>query len=149
MINTRLLLILIIFATNPAQAAVYKWVDEEGKVHFGDRPTSSQAEQIKLKKGPKSPNTPAPATQQRHVTQQRMLDMYQQEREKKKAAKKKQEEEAAKMAQECADARDHLRQSEGARLYENLPNGERRFFSDEERERKLSNLRAYIKRNCK
>jgi len=146
--NLRLLLILIITAAATANAGVYKWTDEQGNVHFGDRPTSSQAEQIKLKKYPKSSGPTSSSTQPK-VTQQQLLNMYQQEREKKKAEKKKQKEEAKTLALKCARARDNLSQYEGSRLYEVLPSGERRYFSDEEHSQTISNLKKNIKRHCK
>jgi len=132
-----------------ANAGAYKWVDEEGRVHFGDRPTSTQAEQIKLKKNPKASLSTAPNAEQRRITQQRMLDVYRQEREAKKAAKQKQKEEALKIAQQCADARDNLRQYERSQLYENLPNGERRYLSTKERKKAILQLKTNIKRHCK
>jgi len=146
--NIRLLLIFIITAAATANAGVYKWTDEQGNVHFGDRPTSSQAEQIKLKKYPKSSGPTSSSTQPK-VTQQQLLNMYQQEREKKKAERKKQKEEAKELAQKCADARDALSRYERSRLYENLPSGERRYFSEEERATTISNLRKNINRHCK
>ncbi len=149
MLDVRLFLILIIAAANPADAEVYRWVDKQGKVHFGDRPTSARAQLFKLKKNPQHANSTAPNAAQHQITQQRMLDMYRQERERKKAAKKKHKEDAKKMAQRCADARDNLRQYERSRLYRNLPNGERQYLSDKERERSISNLKNKIKHNCK
>jgi CRISPR/Cas system CSM-associated protein Csm2 small subunit len=144
----QLFLTLIVMTTAAANAGIYKWTDEQGNVHFGDRPTSNQAEQIKLRKQPKSSSSTSNTTQPK-VTQQQLLNMYQQEREKKKAEKKKQKEEAKKLALKCAQARDNLRQYEGSRLYEVLPNGERRYFSEEERTSTISNLRKNIKRYCK
>ena len=147
--NIRLLFILVITTAGPAGAAIYKWVDEEGKVHFGDRPTSAQAQQLKLHKNPQPATSTTPNAAQRQITQQRMLEIYQQEREEKKAAKKRRKEDAKKRAQQCADARDKLRQYERYRLYKNLPNGEREYLSDSERERSISKLKNSIKRHCK
>ncbi len=149
MLNIRLLLIFIIATAAPAYAGVYKWVDEQGKVHFSDRPASAQARQLKLKKSPQQSTSAVPNAAQRQITQQRMLDMYQQEREKREAARKKKKADAKKLAQRCANARDRLRRYEGSRLYENLPNGERRYFSEAEREKTISNLKGNIKRYCK
>ncbi len=149
MLNIRLLLIFIIATAPPAYAGVYKWVDEQGKVHFSDRPTSAQARQLKLKKSPQQGTSAVPNAAQRQITQQRMLDMYQQEREKREAARKKKKADAKKLAQRCANARDRLRRYESSRLYENLPNGERRYFSEAEREKTISNLKGNIKRYCK
>ena len=148
MLNTKLLLILSIIATAPANAGIYKWTDEQGRVHFGDRPTSSQAEQLELQKQPKSSHSTS-STAKPQVTQQQLLNMYQQEREKKKAEKKKQKEEAKALTLKCARARDNLSQYEGSRLYEVLPSGERRYFSDKEHSTTISNLKNNIKRHCK
>jgi len=149
MLDVRLFLILIITAANPAGAEVYRWVDKQGKVHFGDHPTSALAQPFKLKKNPQHPSSTAPNAAQHQITRQRMLDMYRQERERKKAAKKKRKEETKKLAQRCANARDRLSRYEGSRLYENLPNGERRYFSEDKREKTISKLRGNIKRYCR
>ena len=42
-------LILLILLPFTAMSAVYKWVDAEGKVHYGDKPKTG-AEKVKLKK---------------------------------------------------------------------------------------------------
>jgi len=48
-----LLISLALLLAGAVTAAIYKWVDEEGKVHYGDRPTPErQAEQIEIKQGP-------------------------------------------------------------------------------------------------
>ena len=41
------LILLIAFATS-ASAGVYRWVDDSGQVHFGDRPPADGAEQVRL-----------------------------------------------------------------------------------------------------
>ncbi len=149
MLGIRLFIIFILAVANSVDAKTYKWTDEEGRIHFSDRPSSSKAEQIKLKKQPKSSLSTTPNTAQPRITQQRLLNMYQQEREKKKAEKKQRKEEAKKLAQKCADARDYLQRYQRSRLYENLPSGERRYFSEDEHEKTISRLSQNIKRNCK
>jgi hypothetical protein len=43
----RLLLLILLFyaVVMPAQAAMYKWVDDQGKVHFSDTPPNKEAEE--------------------------------------------------------------------------------------------------------
>ena len=43
----RLLLLILVFyaVATPAQAAMYRWVDDQGKVHFSDTPPSKEAEE--------------------------------------------------------------------------------------------------------
>lgn len=44
--KAKLLLLALLFAA-PAFAQTYRWVDHEGKVHYGDRPPASAAGQVK------------------------------------------------------------------------------------------------------
>ena len=47
------ILSLITFSISSATAAVYKWVDEKGNVHYSEqRPKQTEAERIKLDKAP-------------------------------------------------------------------------------------------------
>ena len=49
------LLLMSAIATAPALAEIYKWVDAEGKVHFGDKPVdpgqAAGAEEVELNEG--------------------------------------------------------------------------------------------------
>ena len=47
--RTLSLMATFLLATSTAVAGVYKWIDENGKVHFSDRPMSAKAEPLKLK----------------------------------------------------------------------------------------------------
>jgi hypothetical protein len=40
----RLLLLLLAFAAAPAHASIYKWVDENGKVQYSDKPPAAQSQ---------------------------------------------------------------------------------------------------------
>ena len=48
-------LLMSAIATAPAVAEIYKWVDADGKVHFGDKPLdpaqAAGAEEVQLKEG--------------------------------------------------------------------------------------------------
>jgi hypothetical protein len=44
-----LLLIVLIASTTAAEAKIYKWVDENGSVHFSDRPYSREAKEIQVR----------------------------------------------------------------------------------------------------
>ena len=128
-------------------AGVYKWTDDQGNVHFGDRPPAKGAEEVKV---PESAPSPAPATKDRKSTQQRMLEMYREDREKKKLEKAKRKQEATQLAKKCENARNQLRKYQNSRaLYDKLPGGERRFLTDEEREKTIAELQKAIGRNCR
>ena len=58
--NYRLLLIVLLTISGSAYADLYKWVDEQGRVHYGDKPKSmNNAEQMKLQKQKKTSSQPA------------------------------------------------------------------------------------------
>ena len=44
----RSLLILLVLASTPTLAEIYRWTDAEGRVHFGQRPPA-QAERIEVR----------------------------------------------------------------------------------------------------
>jgi len=60
MLNKILVIILFLltplFNLNMAYSEVYKWIDEDGKVVYGDKPVSSNAVRIKIKNAPKQDN---------------------------------------------------------------------------------------------
>lgn len=47
--RTLFLVTALLVSTGSAMAGVYKWVDENGKVHFSDKPMSDKAKPMKLK----------------------------------------------------------------------------------------------------
>ncbi|MES9955753.1 MAG: DUF4124 domain-containing protein [Sedimenticola sp.] len=132
-------------------AGVYRWVDEDGRVHFGDRPPVSEAKEVEIREQtPASTVAPRGAAVpiDRRKRQQRMLDVYREEREAKKEAKAKAAAEKQERATRCAYARDRLKSYEGAVIYEPRPDGSRRFLSDSEREREVARVRQAVKRWC-
>ncbi|VAX08347.1 hypothetical protein MNBD_GAMMA26-543 [hydrothermal vent metagenome] len=146
-ISTFLILFLAIISL--ADAKIYRWVDDQGNVHFGDKPQADNAELLKLPTTP-SPSTPPPSAADRKQTQQKMLDIHQEDREKKKAAKIEDKKKAKELRKQCADARDRLaRYLRTSRMYENTGEGERRWFTEAERNTEIEHLRKKIKHACK
>ncbi|MBU1237106.1 MAG: DUF4124 domain-containing protein [Gammaproteobacteria bacterium] len=56
---TRITLLVLVLAALPAcvQAEVYRWVDEKGKVHYGDRPIAKDVKRVRGLLEPKAPDT--------------------------------------------------------------------------------------------
>lgn len=127
-------------------SGVYKWVDSEGNVHFGDQPTDGAAAQIP------QPKTQVPADaayQERLQRQKQYLDARQEERvqAKQKAAEAK----AKKVEREaqCQKAKEQLAYLEAhSRLYTILPNGEQQYLSDEQRDAELATVRKQVAELC-
>lgn len=125
---------------NSLQAEIYRWVDESGKVHFSDRPNDGAAHklQIETREG-----EPVDTDQQ-----QRLLDAYREEREAREEERLKAEERERQRSQNCAYARNRLRQYDGARLYQPLENGGRRYLDDNERQGEIERVEAAVQRWC-
>ncbi|MEW8431407.1 MAG: DUF4124 domain-containing protein [gamma proteobacterium symbiont of Ctena orbiculata] len=143
-----LLLSIFISPVFHLQAGVYKWVDENGRVHFSDRPTAAESTEVEIKQ---QERTVPPASQQdRRLKMQRMLEVYQEDRVEKKEAQQKQQEEKAKRKRNCARAKDRYNSHVRARgIYRYDKDGERQYLSDEERTRHMKSVKAEIARWCK
>ena len=114
----------------PVVAEVYKWVDADGKIHYGDRPDDASAEEFRLKK---SPDRDA-GLAERLETQKRILDIYKEERIEQQEQRARLMEEKKQREENCQTARKRLSAVKTAGfLYERGANGERRVLSDTER----------------
>ena len=90
---------VLALGSSPAWGAgIYKWVDENGKIHFGDRPPAATggSQAVKVKPVPEGSGTRAPSGSERSKLQRRLLDVFARERAEKKLAaaeeKKRQQE---------------------------------------------------------
>ncbi len=139
-----LLLILAI----PLQAAVYQWTDENGRVHFSDRPTHESATEKKLRPDPPAAGQDAiPINRQQH--RQRMLEVYEKERAEKREAAAEAKEQREKRRRQCLKAKvDYENYNNAGSIYEYGESGERRYLNKEEREKYIARLKAEMKRYC-
>ena len=68
-------LIVLLFSTS-LSAEVFRWVDENGKVHFGDRPPMGQkTETLDLPKGPDQSQAPLVSDEERKLRQRKLVKM--------------------------------------------------------------------------
>ena len=141
----------VLMAATVDAEGVYKWVDNEGKVHYGDRPPAfGGSESIRIEA--QDPGAAA-AGQQRVKEQQRLLDAMKADREEREAKHReraKQRETAARQIRQCEAARKQLREVRDANwLWENKPDGSRRILTAEERAGAEEQLEAAIARHCR
>jgi len=122
-----------------ASAVVYKWVDAQGKVQYGDRPPDGvHAEVVELlgthnnrtaAPAPTHSSTPAPTASE---TKKAVESDVAQTREK-----------------QCADAQDRYKKLiEGRRLYKTGENGERQYLTSEEVDSERLNAKRDIDEIC-
>ena len=72
---TRILVTILFLFPTIGQSEIYKWIDENGNVHFDDRPGSGNKEKIEIKttETSSSPNT---ELQDRVEQEKQLLEIY-------------------------------------------------------------------------
>lgn len=138
----RLTLLILLLAPLPGWGEIYRWIDANGQVHFGEQPGPG-AEAIEVK--PQVVERDA-ATLQSQERLQKVLDARQQE---KAAEAQKQASKAAKRNQECAKLRQTLANLEhGGRYFSEGANGERTYYSDQQIAAARSQVANEFAANC-
>jgi len=122
---------------------VYKWVDEEGNVHFGDRPQSNvKSETVKIDK-----HTPDPNYRDRMQSMKQNMESRREASIEKKAEQKKLSE---KNASRCQDAKRRLYPlKQKIRVFNYDDAGERKYMDDSDRASRIKALEAIVKKACK
>jgi hypothetical protein len=131
------------------QAGVYKWTDEQGRVHFSDRPVSESSTEVKIKKAPtRGPGSNG--SEERQLQMKRMLDVYQEDRANKKEARTKAKKEREKRKAKCIYAKDRYKShSRATGIYGFNKEGKRSYLDDEQRKSHMKRLKADVDRWCK
>jgi hypothetical protein len=130
------------------EADIYQWVDEDGKVHFSDRPgTAEGVEEVTVTQD-KGANNSAPGEAERTQTRQRLLEQYEKERLEKKSAAQQRKTEQARRKRNCAIAKNRLSNYEKSVLYDIGPDGERVYLSDAQHEQALAEAREEVRHWC-
>lgn len=140
-------LILLIALAFPVHAEVYKWVDEKGNIHYGDKPVVN-SEQIIIHDQSNVQNRLS--KEEREERRKRLLETFAEDRADKKEQQAKQKKQKKKLNRQCVIARDRLKTySKSRRLYDLDDKGERVILSDNARQQVVDQLTADIKKHCK
>jgi len=147
--NRKILMLTLLMALVPGIAhsgSVYKWTDENGVTHFGDRqPTGSKAEQISVRTGQGSTNA------SNRTSPQEQVQALAQEAEKRELTERERAEmEAIRKQREanCATARSNLKIIDSNARIQVEENGERRYLSPEEIAEQRMKLEKIAEENC-
>ncbi len=149
--NYKFLFIILFFLTpllflKTAYSDVYKWLDDDGKIIYGDKPAADNAEKIKIKNAPEKNQQ----DQERVKKQQKLLNIIQEERDEKTSLKKEIKEKKYQQKLKCAEVIKALQEKKDASfLYEETddPNNPK-FLSNEERKSEEEKHVKYILKNC-
>jgi hypothetical protein len=138
--------LLMLLAMPAAAEGVYRWVDEQGRVHFGDRPAGADSRPVELPGGA-TVDADAAARRER---QRQLLEAFEQDRREHRERSEQARQEQAARAARCARARDQARVLEVAgRVYEMDAAGNRTYLSDAARDETLARAREAVERWCR
>lgn len=151
MAKRMMFLLLLGWASLASASGVYKWVDEQGRVHYGEKPPARvQAQEVQIKAAPPEESPIEDAEAARSDNAQRLLRAFDEERAQKKEQQQKSREEQATRERQCALARDRLRRYQSAgSLYDLDKQGNRRILSDSERAASERRAQEDVARWCK
>ena len=138
---------LIAAAVSDVGGEIYKWVDKNGKVHFGDRPPDDGAESITVRPQQK----PDAGLQQRRDRTKRLLDTYAAERSEREQARWEAVAETKTHERNCEVAKQNKFKLEHAsHLFERDADGNKRVLDEDEHEheRTLEQACAAVAKWC-
>jgi uncharacterized protein DUF4124 len=133
-----------------AHADVYKYTDDKGNIQYTDKPATLPAERLNVQ----SQKTDLVALQARQLEEQQRTSATNQARQQantQRADERKASETAATdKAEQCKKARERYDSyMNSQRLYESLPDGERRYLSDAELDAARASAKASMDVLCK
>ena len=144
-----LAVVAILICGGAAANDIYKWTDEDGNVHYRDRPTGAASE---VRVGIAYSRTNSSTVEQ----QQKSLAESQARRAESKAAAadaakaaEAEAQAAAEKQKKCEGYRESLqRYDESRRLYKEGPDGERTYLDDDAMLKARQQLEAHIAEHC-
>ena len=149
--TTRTLIVVssLLIAGGASAGEIYKWTDENGNVHYGDRPTTAaDTERMNLVS-----RATDPSQVQANVDAIQDLEARLDESRTARAEAKAEDDENRRVSQQrdqqCQENRARLQTyDESRRLYRQAENGDREYLDDAEREEAKQHVRDLIQEFC-
>ncbi|MBI1733449.1 MAG: DUF4124 domain-containing protein [Gammaproteobacteria bacterium] len=125
---------------------IYRWVDAQGRVHFGDKPPAEGAERVEVKPAP----TDDPELKRRQERGERLSEIMAEERKARDEEKQEALLAAAERRAKCNSSRARLERAiNAAFIYRDTPDPANPLILDEsERSEFEQRLRAEIRQYC-
>ncbi len=144
-------LAIILLMPTSINAKIYKRVDENGKVHYSDKPFDDDSKPLEIKDNVTPEQQREAQIRARKLIQRQQRSVNNQLESEYEAKQKKQEEERKekKLNVACKRAKSSLRTLNMQRpVFQRDENGEPVFLSDEKRKKEMLKLREAIAQHC-
>ena len=136
-------LLALLFVAWPAWGQLYKWVDEKGRVHYGEKPPAgAKAAPLRGEAAPAQGKPRPPEDLSRREGEFRERQNQQRMQEDREVR------EATANQANCENARAQLENTERFQLYRR-ERGEKVYYSEAERAREIERLRGLTARYCR
>jgi hypothetical protein len=146
---SKFLRIFLILLCQSSYAEVYKWVDENGQTRFSDKPPiQNKFETLNMPSSAPPNTTPALSESERLEKQKKLLQVFDEEREAKAKSRQQFAIQKQEITQKCTNARNRLEYISTGVLYRKDKQGERIYYTEEERNAKQKELQLFIQKNC-
>ena len=141
---------LLLLIPLSAQAEIYKWTDEQGNTHYGDKPVSQNVEQLKIDSTPSPVKQNDSEKESRDEMRQRVSDSLETDRLAKKEERKKKQAERNEKRRDCNRLRDiQKRYKKAGNLYDLDKKGGRVTLSAEQRKKSERRLQQRLNKACR
>ena len=141
-------ILISLLISTVCHAEIYKWTDEHGRVHYGERPQTENTEKIEIKTSP-SDQDPELA-KERQEKQRKLLEVLEEERQEKNQQRTEELKQKREIERKCAELRDyHKTLKEVNLLYDLDEEGNRKFLSEKEHEKEIAEVENYLEKHCK
>ncbi len=139
--------VLLMFCYTNTMAEIYKWTDEQGNVHYSDKPVQDNAQQLQIKT--EDSNKSRMTQQERLERRQRLLQAYDEDRANKKETEAREQKQKENLQRQCVVAKDRLARYERSRgIYDLDKDGNRVMLSDKDQQQMKETLRQQINQHC-
>jgi hypothetical protein len=150
-------LLILFFFASMTNAEIYKWTDEQGQIHFGDKPANKSAKQIQLRKqnisttpNVKQQNLEIPTTDaQRRANQARFGDSLEADRVKRERQEAKKKKNKAQREKNCRYAQRNLQiANEVGSVFFYDEQGNRVYYNKQQRQAYHQRRQAQVDKWC-
>ncbi|MFO7603493.1 MAG: DUF4124 domain-containing protein [Gammaproteobacteria bacterium] len=154
--NVLLFAVLGLLLPLGASAEIYKWVDEQGQTHYGEKPPAGQrSKQLQIDPGvatsprAEKPDSSSNAGESRLERQQKLIRAMSEERQLKQEKREKAQRMEQQRIRNCANAKDNLRRYESSSsVYKVDDAGNRITLPGSERDKSIQRARAEVRKWC-
>ena len=140
------LILYLVFVPLITTAEVYKWVDEHGQTHYGEKPPDADAQKIQIRE-----ITVDESIEIHNQQREKLLRIYEEERNLKQEEKLEAEKLKAEREQHCQNLENEfIKYQQGGHVYYDLDEkGERIYLSEAELSDHMKKLQKDYDKYCK